>query len=129
MSLYLNLLLGLLRRVLRSRDHLLMENLVLRQQLAVYARRPKRPGLRNGDRLFWSAVARAWAPWRSHLQLVQPESPQPGCCRRSSTTRASTAGGIWCGQEPGRELRSATPGSPSAAYRGSQVCTACRPTP
>lgn len=41
MSLYLKLLLGLLRRALRSRDDLFMENLVLRQQLAVYARRPK----------------------------------------------------------------------------------------
>ena len=74
MCLYLNLLLGVLRRALRSRDDLLMENLVLRQQLAVYARRPKRPRLRDEDRLFWSAVARAWAPWRSHVHIVQPET-------------------------------------------------------
>lgn len=67
MRLYVNLRLGLLRHVLRSRDDLLMENLVLRQQLAVYARRPKRPRLRNEDRLFWSAVARVWAPLRSQL--------------------------------------------------------------
>jgi len=40
---YFILLLGLLRRVLRSRDDLLMENLVLRHRLAVYTRRPKRP--------------------------------------------------------------------------------------
>ena len=51
MRLYLNLMIGLLRRVLRSRDDLLMENLVLRQQLAVYARRPKRPRLQDEDRL------------------------------------------------------------------------------
>jgi hypothetical protein len=74
MRLYFILLLGLLRRVLRSRDDLLMENLVLRQQLAVYARRPKRPRLQDADRLFWSAVARTWGPWRSHLQLVRPET-------------------------------------------------------
>ena len=74
MRLYFILLLGLLRRVLRSRDDLLMENLVLRQQLAVYARRPKRPRLQDADRLFWSAVARTWEPWRSHLQLVRPET-------------------------------------------------------
>jgi len=74
MRLYLNLMLGLLRRLLRSRNDLLMENLVLRQQLAVYARRPKRPRLLGEDRLFWSAVARTWAPWRVHLQLVQPET-------------------------------------------------------
>jgi hypothetical protein len=60
MSVYLNLLLGLLWRVLRSRDDLLMENLVLRQQLAVYARGPKRPRLGSEDRLFWSAMARIW---------------------------------------------------------------------
>src|SRR5437762_395249 len=74
MSLYFNLLLGFLRRVWWSRDDLLMENLVLRQQLAVYARRPKRPRLRDADRRFWSAVARTWAPWRVHLQLVRPET-------------------------------------------------------
>jgi hypothetical protein len=38
MQLYVRLLLGLVRRMLRSRGDLLMENLVLRQQLAVYAR-------------------------------------------------------------------------------------------
>lgn len=74
MRLYLNLLLGVLQRLLRSRDDLLMENLVLRQQLAVYARRRKRPRLRNADRAFWFAVAHARAPWRSHLQLVRPET-------------------------------------------------------
>ena len=51
-----------------------MENLVLRQQLAVYARGQTRPRLRNEDRLFWSVVARAWRPWRTHLQLVRPET-------------------------------------------------------
>ena len=58
MRLYFTLLLGLLRRVLRSRDDLLTENIVLRQQLAVYARWAKRPRLHDEDRLCWSAVAR-----------------------------------------------------------------------
>ena len=35
---------------LRSRGHLLAENLVLRQQLAVLQRRPRRPRLRQTDR-------------------------------------------------------------------------------
>ncbi len=74
MRLYLSLLLGLVGRTLRPRNDLLMENLVLRQQLAVYARRQTRPRLRDGDRIFWSVVARAWRPWRVHLQLVQPET-------------------------------------------------------
>ena len=74
MPLYLYLMLGLARRALRSRNDLLMENLVLRQQLAVYARRSTRPRLRNQDRVFWSAVSRTWRPWRTHLRLVQPET-------------------------------------------------------
>ncbi len=74
MHLYLCLLLGLARRALRSHNDLLMENLVLRQQLAVYARRSTRPRLRNEDRVFWSVVARTWRPWRVHLRLVRPET-------------------------------------------------------
>ena len=38
MRMYVRLLLGLVGRILSSRNDLLMENLVLRQQLAVYAR-------------------------------------------------------------------------------------------
>ena len=53
MRLYFILLLGLLRSVLRSRDHLLMEHLVLRRQLVVYVRRAKRPLLQDEGRLFW----------------------------------------------------------------------------
>ena len=53
MRLYVRLLIGLLRRSTRGRLDLLMENLVLRQQLEVYTRQPKRPRLRNEDRLFW----------------------------------------------------------------------------
>ena len=60
MRIYMRLLLGLVGRALRSRNDLLMENLVLRQQLAVYARRQTKPELHNEDRLFWSVVARTW---------------------------------------------------------------------
>ncbi|MEP6871339.1 MAG: integrase, partial [Anaerolineaceae bacterium] len=74
MRLYLGLIVGLLRRALRPRQDLLMDNLVLRQQLAVCMRQPRRQHLRREDRLFWSIVARTWTPWRSHLQLVQPET-------------------------------------------------------
>ena len=58
MRLYFTLPLGLVRRVLRSRDDLLTENMVLRQQLAVYARWAKRPRPHDEDRLCWLAVAR-----------------------------------------------------------------------
>ena len=74
MRLYVGLLIGLLRRAVRRRRDLLIENLVLRQQLAVYARQPRRARLRNEDRLFWSVVARTWSPWRTRLRLVQPDT-------------------------------------------------------
>ena len=74
MRLYVRLLLFLARRAARSRGDLLIENLVLRQQLAVYSRRSSRPRLQDADRRFWSAIATGWTPWRAHLQLVQPDT-------------------------------------------------------
>jgi hypothetical protein len=43
---------------------LALENLALRQQLAVYKRMMTRPRLRRTDRLFWVGLARIWAGWR-----------------------------------------------------------------
>ena len=63
--LYVALLLGSLRRALMPRSALLLENLALRQQLAVYQRRGARPRFRAGDRRFWSLLARMWPDWRS----------------------------------------------------------------
>jgi hypothetical protein len=71
---HVTLLLGSLRRSLRSRSALLFENLALRRQLAVYQRRGARPRLRAGDRRFWSLLARTWPDCRSPLLLVQPET-------------------------------------------------------
>jgi hypothetical protein len=49
---------------------LALENLALRQQLAVYKRAVIRPPLRRTDRLFWVALARVWAGWRQPLVMV-----------------------------------------------------------
>ena len=48
--------------------------LVLRQQLAVYQRRSKKPLLKNRDRLFWSWLSKTWKHWKSELILVSPET-------------------------------------------------------
>ena len=61
--------LGILGR--RRRD-LILENLILRQQLAVWERSERRPRLQQRDRQFWSVTARGWTAWRVHLHLVQP---------------------------------------------------------
>jgi putative transposase len=74
-------MLGLLRllfvlptQFLRSRRDLLLENLALRQQLAVL--RQRHPQLRFGapDKLFWVMLRRLWSGWKRALILVQPET-------------------------------------------------------
>jgi hypothetical protein len=65
--------LGLVETLLSGRS-LILENLALRQQLAVLRRATPRPKLRPVDRLFWVALARLWPRWREALHLVKPET-------------------------------------------------------
>jgi putative transposase len=51
-----------------------LENLALRQQLAIYKRRLARPRLRPADRLFWASLARVWTGWRQALVIVSPDT-------------------------------------------------------
>jgi putative transposase len=51
-----------------------LENLALRQQLAVFKRTAKRPQLRHRDRLFWMLLANAWRDWRTALIVVHPDT-------------------------------------------------------
>jgi putative transposase len=53
---------------------LALENLALRQQLAVYKRTAPRPKLRPTDRLWWLVLARVWAGWRQPLVTVTPDT-------------------------------------------------------
>ena len=53
---------------------LAIENLALRQQLAVYKPMATRPKLRTTDRLFWVGLARVWAGWRQSLVIVTPDT-------------------------------------------------------
>jgi putative transposase len=64
----------LLRLLLLSRSQLVLENLALRQQLAVLSRQRPRPPLRRHDRLFWVCLSKLWADWRSVLVVVQPQT-------------------------------------------------------
>ena len=72
MWLYLRLFVLGLRIVGRSRRDVILENLVLRQQLAVDERVPRRAPLRPADRRFGSTIARGWLGWRRHVHLVEP---------------------------------------------------------
>ena len=60
--------------LIRSRHALLLSNVAMRQQLAVYKRRQARPALKNRDRLFWSVLSRIWRGWESVLVIVQPDT-------------------------------------------------------
>ena len=57
-----------------NRGEIALENLVLRQQLAVFKRHCPRPRLRKGDRLFWVCLSMTWKNWRQALIIVKPET-------------------------------------------------------
>ena len=67
-------LLRLLPFLCGGHRQLALENLALRQQLAVYKRTTTRPKLRRTDRLFWVWLARVWAGWRQPLLIVTPDT-------------------------------------------------------
>ena len=67
-------LLGALRAALSTRSDLILENLALRQQLALLRRCSKRPGIGPLDRLFWMWLSQRWARWREALHIVQPQT-------------------------------------------------------
>ncbi len=66
--------LGLLPRAFRARRDLLIENLALRQQLAVLKRKHPRPRLTAFDRSFWLLASRFWSSWKQSLIFVSPDT-------------------------------------------------------
>ena len=68
------LLIGTLHRVLRAKRSLLLENLALRQQLAVLKRKHPRPRLAIFDKVFWILARRLWSGWKQALIIVSPET-------------------------------------------------------
>jgi putative transposase len=67
-------LLRLLPFLFGGHRHLALENLALRQQLAVYKRLAPRPKLHATDRLFWACLVRLWTGWRQALVIVSPDT-------------------------------------------------------
>ena len=57
-----------------SRRDLALENLLLRQQLAVFKENGVRPRLSAADRSFWMLVSKLWPGWRDALCIVRPET-------------------------------------------------------
>ena len=63
-----------MRSLFRTRRELALENLALRQQLALLIRTRGGRRLRLGvcDRAFWMILAQGWAGWREALAIVEP---------------------------------------------------------
>src|SRR2546427_8115132 len=71
---WLGILLGTLRSTVRTHRELALENLALRQQLAVFKAGQPRPRLTAMDRIFWVVRSRLWTSWRNSLQVVRPST-------------------------------------------------------
>src|SRR5437879_2652869 len=71
---WLAILFGTLRSTVRTQSELALENLALRQQLAVWKARQPRPRLTEMDLIFWVLLSRLWTGWRYSLQVVRPET-------------------------------------------------------
>jgi len=68
---------GTIVRTFRCRRGLMLENLALRQQLAVLKRKHPRPKLGPLDKLFWVVALRCWSRWKETVP-------------RQNSTRAAT---------------------------------------
>jgi putative transposase len=70
----IGLLLSSFLHSFRNRRSLPLENLVLRQQLAVLKRKHPRPRLNVLDKFFWILARRFWSGWKQALIVVSPET-------------------------------------------------------
>ncbi len=71
---WIRLLLALINALLADRSRLALENVALRQQLAVLRRSVKRAKIGDSDRGFWILMRRLLDRWRDTLLIVKPET-------------------------------------------------------
>src|SRR6266705_1937822 len=102
-------LLRLLPFLFGGHRQLALENLALRQQLAVYKRTVNRPKLQRSDRLLWVWLSRVWPAWRQALVIVAPATvlrwqrrrfrraggPPGGAAIKTLVRRMATANPLW----------------------------------
>jgi hypothetical protein len=67
MPAFLLALFRLVRLLGSGHQAVVLENLALRQQLAIHKREQQRPRRMQRDRWFWIALARLWKGWRKAL--------------------------------------------------------------
>ncbi len=71
---WITLLLALVNALLADRSRLALENVALRQQVAVLKRSVKRAKIHDSDRVFWVLMRRMLDSWRDTLLVVKPET-------------------------------------------------------
>ena len=59
------------RQLFMTKQNLILENLMLRQQLNIYKRKNKRPKLENIDRIILVWISRIFSNWKSALVVVK----------------------------------------------------------
>jgi hypothetical protein len=75
-------LLGALASMFKTSSQLRLENLALRQQLAVLRRSaPKRLKLTPADRIFWVGWRRVWSDWKSARMILNAETVVAWHCK------------------------------------------------
>ena len=110
---------------------LALENLALRQQLAVYKRTASRPKLRWSDRFLWVWLSRVWTGWKDALVIVAPETVLRWRLRRFRDHWTKLSGRPTGGRPPGNpEVRAlvsrmACQGSPKESHSGSPIGSQC----
>src|SRR5207245_11586840 len=73
----LNAILPLFRMILLllgGYEQIALENLALREQLAIFQRSVRHPKIRLMDRVFWVCLRKVWKDWKSVLVIVRPET-------------------------------------------------------
>jgi hypothetical protein len=58
----------------RSRSKQAIVELALRQQLATFSEKGRRPRITPADRGFWVLLSRTWSGWKEVLVIVQPDT-------------------------------------------------------
>jgi putative transposase len=72
--LLIRIIIWLIRFLFKSEHDLRIENLALRQQLAVFKDKRPRPKIQDPDQAFWVALRSAWPIWTNALILVKPDT-------------------------------------------------------
>ena len=68
------LLFEFLRLSFKTRQSVVLENLLLRQQIIIFKRKTKRPRIENIDRIILAWISKLWNDWKSAMILVKPET-------------------------------------------------------